>query len=146
MVGSQAHQNVLRELMLVLLQDCFEFLQRPSLTLPTLLVCFTFSCHYLRTHLYYIYIILLYVYMCMICMCIIYIYMLSHTHSPTQAPTHSLWDRQFPTLDSSGSCLLCGTKPQCITSLSLLASCALATAAMASISGPTYCSPAECQT
>ena len=55
MVGSQAHQNVLRELMLVLLQDCFEFLQRPSLTLPTLLVCFTFSCHYLRTHLYYIY-------------------------------------------------------------------------------------------
>lgn len=72
--------------------------------------------------------------------------MLSHTHSPTQAPTHSLWDRQLSTLDSSGSCLLCGTKPQCITSLSLLASCALATAAMASISGPTYCSPAECQT
>ena len=62
MVGSQAHQNVLRELMLVLLQDCFEFLQRPSLTLPTLLVCFTFSCHYLRTHLYYIYYIIICIY------------------------------------------------------------------------------------
>ena len=90
MVGSQAHQNVLRELMLVLLQDCFEFLQRPSLTLPTLLVCFTFSCHYLRTHLYYIYIILLYVYMCMICMCIIYIYAITYSLSHSSANTQSM--------------------------------------------------------
>ena len=80
----------------------------------------------------------------MICMCIIYIYAITYSLSHSSANTQSMGSSiSYSWLIRE---LFVVTKPQCITSLSLRASCALATAAMASISGPTYCSPAECQT